>query len=317
MSKPRYQLIAILLLLVAAAASAAQAPFDPHPLMAKAGPAQTAPYTFAVFGDSYANAELPPLLKMVDAKEPTFVVTVGDMVSYGTDPRAWDRLRDRGGPFMRKYPTWPVIGNHELGSRRAGAKAFESFYGLPSGNYTFVFRRSKFIVLGHGGATPEDQIAFLRKELEDRKDYEHVFVFRHNPFYTVGDKNPGEVPNHPTEETELFTRARVTAVFCGHDHSYYRTLRDGTTYIIAGHAGAGLYPLRRLDEGLPGDAYMGINHDDTAYILHVPGQADRRVRRSRSQLHDWVFAVFVRVNGAKVTVETIGESGEVWDRFEL
>ena len=313
-------LLAVVMVRLAAGTTATStqtgAPFDPHPLLQQAGPEKNEPYTFAVFGDSYANPALAPLLKMVAEKSPTFVVTMGDMVSNGTDAGTWRTLRERAGWFMQQFSTWPVIGNHELGSARAGAQAFEDFYRVSPGNYSFTFRRSKFIILGHNGTTPEDQIAYLKRELADRDKYQHVFVFRHSPFYTVGSKSRSEVPNTSTAITQLFTQYHVTAVFAGHDHSYYRTKREEVNYITSANAGAGLYPLKRLKEQVPGDAYMSISNNAGWYLLHTP-TTDKRVSREKSPVEDWLFAVFIHVDGNKVTGQTISVLGEVWDTFEL
>jgi hypothetical protein len=283
--------------------------------MQAAKPEAMGPFTFAVFGDSYANPPLAGLMKMVAARHPAFAVTTGDMVAAGADAGDWDTLSARAGWFLSTISTWPVIGNHELaGGKAAGEANFERFYDLPAESYSFEFRRCKFIVLGHG-LSQGKAAAFLHQELADRKRYESVFVFRHSPFYTVGSKSTSEVPNEPSELTKLFEKHRVTAVFSGHDHIYYRTRRNGVCYVTAGIAGAGIYELKRLGERVPADAYMGV--DGPNYVLRLSGKAERRVARAKSSADDWLFGVFVRVGDGKVTAETISVSGEVWERFPL
>jgi hypothetical protein len=312
-------LLALALALSARAAAAIPGPYDPAPLMAKADPSGSGPFTFVVFGDSYARPVLDDLLKMVAARPPTFAVTGGDMVSRGADDDDWQTLAERAGWFLQKIPTWPVIGNHELaGDRAKGEQSFRQFYALSDPSYSFVFRNSKFIVLNHEGSpAPNSQVAFLRRELRDHDKYAHVFVFRHEPFYTVGSKSKAEVPNQATAMTKLFEQYRVTAVFSGHDHTYYRTRRNGVDYIIAGVSGAGVYSLERLQEQRPGDAYMGVLTHPDRFLLHVPGRPDVSLPEKDSSPDKWLFAVFVHVNGAQVTAETISMQGEIWDRFEL
>jgi hypothetical protein len=296
-----------------------ESPYDPRPLLAQRSPAPDGTFTFAVFGDSYAAPELSGLLKLVDARHPTFAVTTGDMVAKGGGPEAdpeWKRLSDRAGWFLRAHPTWPVVGNHELsGGYESGLGRYRSFYGLEGQDHSFVFGSSKFIVLGCDRAerpAPPEQVEFVRRELEDRGKYGHVFVFRHYPFYTVGSKSREEVPNQETALTKLFEASKVTAVFSGHDHIYYRTRRGGLPYIISGSAGAGVYALRRLSEREPGDAYMGAS--GKGLVLHVPGEKDRVLAETGDSE---LFAVFIRVRGGSATGEAVSASGRVWERFSL
>jgi hypothetical protein len=210
----------------AAAAPAAAGPFSPVALMQQSLDRCTGDrFTFALFGDSYDREPLVSLMKMVDARAPAFVVTLGDMVEQGANAdglKQWQQAGERTGWFLRARPTWPVIGNHEVdGGYDSGLRNFLEFYGLKDQSYSFTFRNCKFIVLGHDADTrpdPPDQLALLQRELADRDHYDHVFVFRHVPFYTIGTKEADQVPNTPTSLTKLFESARVTAVFAGHDH---------------------------------------------------------------------------------------------------
>jgi hypothetical protein len=283
-------------------------------------------FTFALFGDSYAREPLVSLLQMVDARAPSFVVTLGDMVEQGAKVEGleqWRMLGETAGWFFRARPTWPVIGNHEVDEDfGSGLSNFLGFYGLKSQDYSFTFRNSKFIVLGVDQEwlpSPPEKVEFAKRELADREKYDHVFVFRHLPFYTVGMKEPDQVPNTPTELTKLFEQAHVTATFAGHDHYYYRTRRNGVNHVIAGVSGAGAYNLNRLAEQAPGDAYMGVSQAEDQVMLHVPGRVDRSAPfEGYYETGDkLLFAVFVHVNGESVTAEAVSLSGEVWDSFPL
>jgi hypothetical protein len=326
----RAALLVLLLLLLTAAVGASggatrwdwlPAPYDAGPLLEKAAAGGGDEFTFAVFGDSYAVPALTGLLKLVDARHPTFAVTVGDMVASGGRPRddaEWRNLSDRVGWFMRAYPTWAVIGNHEVsGGYESGVASYLSFYHLPEQNYSFTFGNSKFIVLGVDAderPAPADQIEFVKRETADRDRYAHLFVFRHYPFYTVGEKSKEEVPNTETPLVKLFRAARVTAVFSGHDHIYYRTKRGGLAYLISGGAGAGIYPLRRASERLRDDVYMGRATTGGGSLLHSPGKSDRRWTGPEDRD---LFAVFIHVNGQAVTGEMVSVTRETWDRFSI
>jgi len=311
----------------AAVAPATGEPFNPAALMQQSLDRCTGDrFTFALFGDSYDREPLVSLMKMVDARAPAFVVTLGDMVEQGAKEeglKQWQVAGERTGWFLRTHPIWPVIGNHEVDADfNSGLSHFLGFYGLKSQNYSFTFRNSKFIVLGvdeEWRPSPPEQVEFVRRELADRDRHDHIFVFRHNPFYTIGMKEADQVPNSPTALTKLFEDARVTAVFAGHDHYYYRTRRNNVNYIIAGVSGAGVYDLVRLAEQAPGDAYMGVSKAEDQVVLHVPGRVDRFMpfKGYYESGDELLFAVFVNVNGKNVTAEAVCLSGEVWDSFPL
>lgn len=310
---------------LATAAFPPDKPFDPRPLMtAVKQRVGNGPFRFAVFGDSKNNAPFWGLLRFVDRQKPDFVLTTGDLVDRGgggQGAREYDTLAAKGGWFMRKYPTWPVAGNHELSGGSTDASTnFERFFGMSPGRYAFTCGRARFIALewpapaGEGSGTGGATEAWLERELSSAGDGPR-FIFLHNLFYTIGSK--AEPQNRPTALTRLFTRYHVTAVFQGHDHGYYRTRRDGVWYVTSAGAGAPIYTLNRLETALPDDVYYGRAPagQSTApigdYWLHGPD------RRNRIYPRPQTFAVFVTVEGDKVTARTVAADGEEWDRFTL
>lgn len=314
-------------------AAAGEAPvYDPRPLMeALAQERAGRPFTFAVFGDTYAHQDLSRLMEMVEERGADFAVTTGDLVSFGGGPGAegqWRKLADIAGWFMEKHPTWPVQGNHEVRvlvsgegrheARRQARANFLGFHGIQSAQYSFTFGNAKFIVLAWDlelDENPPAQMEFLDRELADCDEWEHVFVFRHRPFFAIGEKGREEVPNRATEMTRLFTEAGVDVVFSGHEHVYYRGEFEGVTYIQAG-CGGGFRRLRRLDEVLPGASYMGIIDDD--FVLHVPGRGDLRSPWLGEELEGaFKFAVMVTVDGPSLVVRTVSLGGDEWEEFEV
>ena len=87
----------------------------------------------------------------------------------------------------------------------------------------------------------------------------NTFVLFHEGPFSVG-------PHGPTPEAlrylhPLFARYKPRAVFCGHDHLYYRTTRDGVTYFVTGGGGAPLYtPDRAAQVAVAGDVYSSVHH---------------------------------------------------------
>jgi 3',5'-cyclic AMP phosphodiesterase CpdA len=274
------------------------------------------PFTFAVFGDSKNNPPFWDLLRFIDRQKPDFAVTTGDLVDRGGGARGaqeYATLARSGGWFLQKYPTWPVPGNHELaGGANDARRNYERFFGFPPGRYSFRCGPATFAVLDW--PTPgREATAWLERTLTAAGDGPK-FVVLHDVLYTVGSKAAG---NRPTPLTRLFTQHRVTAVFQGHDHGYYRTRRDGVWYITSAGAGAEIYRLRHWKSALNGDVFYGRAPTGQsfappgAYWLRHPHREDLIEPRPRT------FAVFVTVDGSRVTVRTLAANGDEWDRFEL
>ena len=71
---------------------------------------------FLVFGDSKGSKFFPDVLKCADSLNPDFCITTADLVNRGGGENGkidYKKLDDMGGWFMRKYPMWPTVGNHE------------------------------------------------------------------------------------------------------------------------------------------------------------------------------------------------------------
>lgn len=315
-------------------------PFDPRPLMDKVSERiKTDKFRFAVLGDTKHATSFPALATYLDdVVKPDFVLTTGDMVRSGggsVGPGYWQKLAEDSGESMRKRPWWPSLGNHEIAgdpiinpendaeimsmNRSTGLKNFKNFYNLEREYYSFTFRNSVFIALPFSMPEGESE-TWLRSELKKAAaEGRHIFVFNHSPFYTIGGKSNTEIPNEPTTITRLFDEFHVCAVFSGHDHGYYRTIRNGVPYIISAGAGAKIYPAKRRHEALPEDVYYFGDPDSdiilgpVKYILHngISKQPDR-ITEAPEQ-----FLAVVDVDGNDIKLSCVSTKGDKWDEMNL
>jgi|GEM_PF-848415 len=324
--------------------------YNPQPLMEDVRKrVQTDKYRFVVVGDTKHATTFIPLVKLMEEKyNPDFVITTGDMVMSGggtSGPGFWEKFSMDSGAAMRRRPWWPAIGNHELAGKpitknseltddsllkanqTSGVENFKQFYGLDSEYYSFSFRNAVFMALPW--RVPKgSSLSWLKDELKKARDQkvEHIFIFNHSPFYTVGMKDASDIPNTRTAVTELFTEYGVRAVFSGHDHGYYRTFRDAVPYMISAGGGAKLYPALRQKEALPEDVWYHVDPNvvtidpdsgnlsfpaEMRYILHRGGQADR-VTTSPDQ-----FFIVIDVDGSKVQATCINNKDETMDTLTL
>ena len=283
------------------------------------------PIHFLVFGDSKGSRHLQSVLKIADQLNPQFCLTTADLVNKGggdIGEKLYKDLDKDAGWFFRKYPTWPTLGNHEVGGPKSntgqenydsGVKNFGDFFGLKDPLYSFTYGNAKFIALDwiKVSRSPE-KMEWLERELKDAQG-KHIFVFKHRPYYTVGHKSYKDVEGKSTVVTELFSKYKVDAVFSGHDHIYYRTEREGVNYIVSAGAGATIYDLKRESDAITGDAYYGRTKDmdSEEFKFHASNREETFFNKPM------FYVVSVKVDDGKVTFEMIDTNGKIWDTFSF
>lgn len=299
-------------------------PYNPEPLMEKLKsekgrkPKQM---HFLVFGDSKGSKYFPKVLKRADSLKPDFCITTADLVNRGggeIGKQDYKKLDSMGGWFMRKYPMWPTVGNHEEAGGDDGIENFSNFFGMKEVMYSFQYGNAKFIALPWPMVNDDpEKLKWLKKELRKARG-KHIFVYRHRPFYTVGTKSYEDVLGAETEVTKLFDKYKVTAVFSGHDHIYYRTKRNQTSYIISAGAGASIYPLKREKDAIDGDVYYGRRLENERAEGAIPYKyvsADKKTTDIPEAIY---YVLSVKIDGKKVSIEMIDQkTGKVWDKATI
>lgn len=281
------------------------------------------PMHFLVFGDAKHSPFLKDVLQRADQLNPQFCLTTADLVNKGAGEQGvkeYKMLDEEAGWFFRKYPTWPTLGNHEIaGISKAnydsGQRNFADFFGLHDPTYSFIYGNAKFIALDWPKVSESpEKLAWLEKELKEAQGM-HIFIFRHRPYYTVGTKSYKDVEGKSTVATELFTKYKVTAVFSGHDHLYYRTKREGVHYVISAGAGAHIYSLKREKDAVPGDSYYGRETSNSGEIekFRFHPSSGEEITFDKPLY----FVVSVKIKGKKITLEMIDTTGKVWEKFKF
>ncbi len=276
---------------------------------------------FLVFGDSKGSSVFSNVLKRADSLSPDFCITTADLVNTGGGfggKKNYKLLDSMGGWFMRKYPVWPTVGNHEKIGLGSGMGNYSNFFGMKKTMYSFEYGNAKFIALPWPKIKNDTKrLKWLKKELEAANG-KHIFIFKHRPHYTVGSKSYNDVKGEETETTKLYDQYNVTAVFSGHDHIYYRTRRNNTNYIISAGAGARIYELDREKDALEEDVYYGkritknLKENEAPYKFHA---ADGTITDLPNAMY---YVLSVKVDNDKVSIEMIDEkTGKVWDKADI
>ncbi len=248
---------------------------------------------FGVYGDTRdGHAMHRKVLALLLKQKPEFILQTGDLVHDGSNRSLWQIYDSITGEARKSVPFYPTRGNHDLGGPGYEARVTTPF---TSGNklyYSFDKGNCHFICLAVDEATAyaegSAQYKWLRGDLENTRQTHpaHIFVFFHVPPYSIGSH--GSDREVRRQLCPLFIRYGVDIVFNGHDHNYYRTRRDGVTYLVTGGGGAPLYPVNPKKGAIAGDRYESVNN-----------------------------AVVCDVNGAQVTITALRANGTILDHFTL
>jgi hypothetical protein len=253
------------------------------------GPARLSPPTrpdqfrFVVGGDNRPTGHgdpMPPsvaeICRGIGMLRPELVLWTGDTIhGYDDTPAEADQEYSE---FLKlaglcRVPFFNVPGNHEKGLDGA---ALEGVYLRRMGALygSFDYGNSHFIGLdtthlqasgGHVAELGAEQLEWLEEDLRAHSSAANTFVFMHH--FVFGPPDPDLADKKDTGFAEIAMRDRlhrlfvqygIRAVFCGHSHLYWHSVRDGVAYYIAGNAGA---PLEAAPEagGFLGYLLMEVN----------------------------------------------------------
>jgi hypothetical protein len=277
------------------------------------------------------------------------VLMLGDNAyDSGTDAEYQTKLFDMYADVLRRSVAWPTIGNHDHMSSSSATQTgpyFESFTlpaaaeagGAPSGTeayYSFDWANVHFVVLDSQGSnrTPgSPMLTWLEQDLASTEQ-DWIIAYWHHPPYSNGSHDSD------TEIQQIQMRQWVVPVleewgvdltFTGHSHSYERSfLIDGFhatptapgdgTILDAGDGrpdGDGAYekfPRGPVPYVGPGD---GAVHTVAGSSGHTtPGTFGHPVMFVS---HEVLGSVILDVDGLRLDVRFLTDSGAVLDRFAI
>jgi hypothetical protein len=204
-------------------------------------------WSFLVFGDTRSNhddhrAVVRAMLRVLP--RPWLILHTGDLVADGRMQDQWTVFFEIEKPLLGTIPYYPCLGNHEHESGY-----YYDFWPLPAGGgpqgkawYRFELGGAVFIVL-NSERQLEEQRNFLAQELA-RAEQERIrwrFLCWHRPPYSSGSH--GGAPDIQQKWVPIIERYGATAVFCGHDHAYEHSVKNGVHYVTSGGGGAPRYPV--------------------------------------------------------------------------
>lgn len=282
--------LAPLAILLAPAPGCAQAPSvatpPPSAVSGGPGPVATALFRFAVYGDTRDQHEIHrAIVKGVLSHQPALVLQTGDLVHHGDSEDEWKIFDQITKDMRQQNPYYPARGNHDVGGKKLGFYEQRVTQPILSGNklyYSFEKANVHFISIDteQDLGPNSDQHKWLVSDLEKaRAKGMFIIPFFHKAIFSAGhhaydkdvlDLKPNLLP--------LLQQYGVVLVFQGHDHVYYRTIRDGITYVVTGGGGAPFHHDDHPQLMIPGDIHEEVNHFCIAdvYPDHVTVTAYRQ-----------------------------------------
>ncbi len=197
------------------------------PATFKTAPARPGQFSFVWLSDTHNRPDTEPLLQRALQTHPdaAFCTVTGDLVDTGQQRDDWDQFFTYAGPFARKLPLVPTIGNHDT-IDGLGADLYLSHFALPRNgapglqperSYHFTYGNALFVALDCTDSI-EAQTPWLDKVLRNSKATWKFALF-HFPPYALSQ----DYPEIEREWVPLFERCGVDFVLCGHVHHLQRT----------------------------------------------------------------------------------------------
>ncbi len=198
-------------------------------------------FCFAVIGDTQSRGTFEQIAKELRSEPLSFAVFLGDFVRKGTEGSHNYFKSEYTTEFAFPFPTFFVVGNHDVDINNFPLSRFEEVYG-PS-IFSFEYQKCLFVVLRilNEPYSNEESLKFLEK-LSSEKDlpnYNKIFVLMHIPPPISSDFSAREFKGS-AEIISLIEKLKADYVITGDYHGYARIAINNTVYLVTGGGGAHL-----------------------------------------------------------------------------
>ena len=231
-------------------------------------------YNFIAYGDT-RSSDLPDAVSPLHEEivgaylrhAPEFIIHTGDMVRSGGLPYQWGEF-DESITSVREagVPLYGAAGNHEKYTDQwdvydedlANYRSYFNYTGILDEpgedelHYSFDHGGAHFVFLNtedhfqevEGGTSVFNcstaQMDWLKADLSETDPDDLIVATFHRTAWSIRVARPERWQQAETirdEFHDVFVRNGVDLVLMGHDHYYYRTVRDGIYYVTTGGGG--------------------------------------------------------------------------------
>lgn len=215
-------------------------------------------FQFAIVTDRTGGMRpgvFPRAVAKVNELQPEFVITVGDLIAGGgwqRDEKEIRRQWDEFNGFVEGFemPFFYLPGNHDV-SNKLMDRIWDEQFGVRY--YSFLYKDVLFLCLntqdgeGSGPFLGEEQIEWVKTELNDFPDVRWTMVFIHQPLWVMEEGIPRNVNGKRVlkksktgwPEVEAALAGRKHTVYAGHVHRYAKYERNDVNYYTLGTTGGG------------------------------------------------------------------------------
>jgi len=186
---------------------------------------------------------------------PAYVLNTGDLVDEPELKSDWDGFRKITKELRSRAAYYPVAGDHDL----APDLPFEKEFGLDKLYYDKVIGDIHYLFLDSTKFEDPAQMAWFEERAAASKSLHKIAVFHRPPFSIDPGRGVGDAVKIRAQIHDRLVKLKFCAAFCGHNHAFYVTARDGVRYVITGGGGA---PLWKIDGSLAqkGDLWRKFYH---------------------------------------------------------
>ena len=231
--------------------------------------------TVGYVGDSRGGQDVwAQVVAQLQQRTPDLMLFSGDATTVGISQVEWEDFLGNAEPLFATVPVLMVNGNHE-----SNAINFFSQFAMPGDQENFGIDYG-FAHLTIANDSPEDPTTLtttihdaIAADLEASKSARWKMLSHHRPMWSSGTLHGSDLVLQASWQP-LVDQYHLDLVLNGHEHQFeitkpllgqavQPTNATGTVYVVAGGAGADLYPTGTV----PWDAYVEMTH--SAAVIHV------------------------------------------------
>ncbi len=202
-------------------------------------------FSFAIFGGNrFGRHVFEGMLKQVDHDpDIAFAVDLGDAVLKGGRGHYHHLIKQIDNNLG--IPLLTVMGDNEY---KSGRELYQSIFGPLY--YSFQVGKSFLIIIDNVkmGGVDQEQMQWIKNELEGAAKYDNRIIFMHRPLYDPERINSQSMPEELSSKLmDLFLKCQVTHLFASDINGYYDGTLKGIPYTIIGDTGEMQYNGRKAD----------------------------------------------------------------------
>ncbi|TXT56804.1 MAG: 3',5'-cyclic adenosine monophosphate phosphodiesterase CpdA (modular protein) [Candidatus Thorarchaeota archaeon] len=195
------------------------------------------PLNFFIFGDTQGfQGGLEQITSAANEYNPDFLIHCGDLTPFG---QYHQYLSVFSSLSNSNIPVFTTPGNHDI--RLDGNEIYRNLFG--PNKFSFEYKDVFFLFFDtSSGTVSEEDLVWIEYSLSQSSS-ERIVAISHMPLFDPRSGSNHSLTNSTNADILLtiFDDYEVDVYFSGHIHMFNSVVKNGTTHVISGGAGASLY----------------------------------------------------------------------------